>query len=524
MLLTMPISDPATGLRSRIRVLVVDDSVDHRTLIARRLDEAGMQVSTAGTADEALSKLDRVDLVLLDYRLPGVSGLDALRTIRGLPEPPSVIMVTGAGSTVVAVEAMRAGAINYVTKDRGYLDALPEVVERAWRHHDLAARAAELQRLALLVTSASDRDQLFQEIVEGAARLLRAGSCALLLEQEDGGTLVPVVSLGRDRRGLAELADRVMEGSEGRRGEEPWMVDGCLVVLLPSEGGAAGLLMVWPDDGVVTAEERELAQVFASFAGIALRNLHQFELERMLVTELQQTLDARRDFIASVSHELRTPLTSIAGFTATLSNYWEELEEGQRNDLLGRVSRNADDLRELVDELLDLAGMERGRGKPLELQDLGLHEQIVQTLEQLEHVLDGRELRVAVPPVQVRADASLLRRTLGNLLSNAVKFSEVDTRIEIVVHADEDHVRVAVTDHGIGLPAWEASRVFDPFFRARSSVANAVRGSGIGLALVREYVKAMGGDVTLDSTPGEGSTFTFTLPLAPSGVDLAGPS
>jgi signal transduction histidine kinase len=520
---TTPMSDPATGARSRIRVLVVDDSFPPRTLIARRLDAAGMQVSTAGDAEEALSKLDRVDLVLLDYRLPGLSGLDALRKIRALPQPPSVIMVTGAGSTVVAVEAMRAGAINYVSKDRGYLDALPEVVERAWRHHDLAARAAELQRLALLVTSANDRDQLFQEIVEGAARLLRADSCALLLEQEDTATLTPVVSLGCDHGGLAALADRGSGGDEGRDGDEPWMLDGCLIVPLPNEGGAAGLLMVWPDDGVANAEERELAQVFASFAGIALRNLHQFELERMLVTELQQTLDARRDFIASISHELRTPLTSIAGFTATLSAYWDELDDRQRSDLLRRVTRNADDLRDLVDELLDLAAIERGRGKPPALQELGLHELIVQTLEQLEHLLDGRELRVAVPPVQVLADASLLRRTLGNLLSNAVKFSEVGTRIDIAAQVDEDHVRVSVTDHGIGLPEWEASMVFDPFFRARSSVANAVRGSGIGLALVREYVRAMGGEVTLDSTPGEGSTFTFTLPLAPRIVDLTDP-
>jgi hypothetical protein len=80
-------------------------------------------------------------------------------------------------------------------------------------------------------------------------------------------------------------------------------------------------------------------------------------------------------------------------------------------------------------------------------------------------------------------------------------------------------VTLAVTDQGIGLPAWEAARVFDPFFRARSSVANAVRGSGIGLALVREYVRTMGGEVAVTSSPGRGSTFSFTLPR-PVVVDL----
>jgi signal transduction histidine kinase len=514
-------AESSTGIRSRIRVLVVDDSEDHRTLIARRLGGAGMQVALAGSAGEALDSLERIDLVLLDYRLPGTSGLEVLRAIRARRGAPSVIMVTGAGSMQVAVDAMRAGAINFVVKDRDYLDTLPEVVEGAWRHHDLAARAAELQRLALLVTSAPDRDRLFREIVDGAARLLRAECCALLVDVD--GELSPVVVHGRDRRGFRALAARLEHADLGEphEGDGPWQVEGCLVVPLPSEDGeTAGVLMVAPDDGQVAAEERELAEVFASFAGLALRNLRQFELERMLVTELQQTLDARRDFIASVSHELRTPLTSIAGFAATLSAHWGELDDDQRLDLVRRVVRNADDLRELVDELLDLAGTERGRGVALTLQELGLEQQVVRVLEHLEHVLDGRELRVSVPAVEVLADASLLRRTLTNLLSNAVKFSEVGTPIEIAAEVVGPHVRVSVRDHGIGLPAWEASRVFDPFFRARSSVANAVRGSGIGLALVREYVRAMDGEVSVESTPGVGSTFAFTLPLAPTVVDL----
>jgi signal transduction histidine kinase len=505
-----PASEPGTGQRSRIRVLVVDDSVDHRTLIARRLAAEGMQVATAANAQEAMAAVDGVDLVLLDYRLPGRSGLDVLQAIRSRRRPPSVIMVTGAGSTDVAVEAMRAGAINYVSKDRGYLDTLPEVVERAWHHHDLATRTAELQRLALLVTSANDRDQLFEEIVGGATRLLRASSCALLVEE--AGVLTVAASVGRARRDLAALAVRL--GADPDGSPEPRLVDDCLLVPLPSERGEpAGVLTVWLDARDVTAEELELAQVFASFAGIALRNLHQFELERMLVTELQQTLDARRDFVASVSHELRTPLTSIAGFTATLETYGRQLDEVQRADLLARIGRNATELRELVDDLLELAAIERGRGRPLQLEPIGLHEQVVQTLEQLEQVLAGRELRVAVPPVEVRADASLVRRALSNLLTNAVKFSEAGSPIEVeAARLDDRWVRVAVIDHGIGMPAWEASRVFDPFFRARTSVANAVRGSGIGLSLVREYVRAMGGEVSLESVPGEGSTFAFTLP------------
>jgi signal transduction histidine kinase len=502
----------ATGIRGRMRILVIDDAADHRLLIERRLSSAGMQVRTAANAFEGLERLDDVDLVLLDYRLPGMSGLDALRAIRDRPHPPSVIMVTGAGTTQVAVDAMRAGAINFVVKDRGYLEALPEVVERAWHHHDLSARTAELQRLALLVTSATDRDGLHDGIVEGAATLLRADASALLLEQE--ARLVPVATFGRDHGdALATLAGPARAALER---DQPWMVSDCLVVPLPrEEGGPASLLLVWPDDGEVTAEERQVARVFASFAGIALRNLRRVELERLLVSELQQTLDARQDFIASISHELRTPLTAITGFAATLTGYWDALDDERRQELLGRIERNADDLALLVDELLELADLERGRSAPPHLESIDLREHVGLTLGQLEHLLAAREVKVDVPAVPVLADTTLLRRTLGNLLSNAVKYSEVGTGIDVVAEMRPDEVRVAVVDRGIGLPDWEASRVFEPFFRARSSVTNAVRGSGIGLALVREYVQSMGGQVTVETTFGEGSTFAFTLQRAP---------
>jgi signal transduction histidine kinase len=516
MSLSPPTARPTTNDagRRRIRLLVVDDSVDHRALISRRLESAGMQVRTASTAPEALEQVSEVDLVLLDYRLPGVEGLDLLELIRDRDAPPSVIMVTGAGSTQVAVEAMRAGAINYVPKDRGYIEALPEVVERAWRHHDLAARATELQRLALLVTSATERDQLFHEIVAGAARLLHAESCALLIEHD--GRLEAVSGIGPDLDELSRLIVISLVEDEASS-TEPRVVDGHLFVPLPSEEGKpVGLLALSGPGTSFDDEELELGKVFASFAGIALRKLRQFELERVLVTELQQTLDARRDFVASISHELRTPLTAISGFTQTLRIHWEALSDEQQRNLLARVDRNAEELRALVDELLDLARLERGRAEHLRIEPLDIAVETMRVVDQLGHVLDNRDVRVEVPHLVVAADASLLRRTLGNLLSNAVKYSEVGTDVQVRGRLTDGHVALEVVDRGIGLPPWEVSRVFDPFFRARSSVANAVRGSGIGLALVREYVRSMGGEVYVESEPGSGSVFGFTLPHVPA--------
>lgn len=503
-------------------MLVVDDSTDHRTLMRRTLRQADFVVETAASADEARTQLrdHDVDLVLLDYRLPGASGIEVLADIADLPAPPSVIMVTGAGNTDVAVEAMRLGAIDYVSKDSGYLDELPEVVLRAWRHHDLSSRARDLHRLSLLVASAQDREGLFEEVVDGAASLLRATACVLLLESE--GRLHRVATGGEPPDLLTDMAgasaQRVCSNPAPR-----YEGDRLLVPLPRGDGSCTGVVVVWTDAIRQRTEELELAAAFASFAGIALRNLQQRELEHELLEELQQTVDARRDFITSVSHELRTPMTSIAGFATTLVEHWEDLDVDQRLDMLMRVKRNTDDLRTLVEEMVDLAALDRGQAVTSEPEVLDIADHVGEVVADAGDLLDGRAVVLDTASVEVRADPALVRRTMHNLLTNAVKYSPDGAPIEVRCHVADGHVRIEVEDHGIGLEPRVAARVFDPFFRATPSVANAVRGAGIGLALVKEYVRLMHGEVGVRSTPGDGSTFWFTLPRANDApVDLGG--
>src|SRR5207237_7902897 len=192
-----------------VSVLVVDAAPDHRCLAQRRLQVAGFEVRVARNSDEALAVADGGDLVLLDHRLPGTSGLDLLPVIadRG----PSVVMVTGMGSEGLAVEAMRRGAVDYIVKDESYLDVLAEVLSRAWLHHDLVRRAGELERIGLMVTSASARPEVFAEVVEGARSLLRADGCILFVLADNG--LAQEATAGRhlgDRAQLLNEAHRLI--------------------------------------------------------------------------------------------------------------------------------------------------------------------------------------------------------------------------------------------------------------------------------------------------------------------------
>lgn len=504
----------ALDAKVAIRVLVVDDSPDHRMLMRRQLETAGMHVTTAATGEQALDRMDGVDLVLLDYRLPRMSGIETLRAINAEGRGPSVVMVTAMGSTDIAVEAMREGAIDYISKNPGYLDALPRIVERAWRHHDLARRATELQRLALLMTSASEREQVMSEIVEGACQLLRASMCVLLLDEGTGRRTVAAV--GEHNTHVDELLDRPRDDMPAPGEVEVAVERDDLVVALPVEPGEPlGYLAVFGRESVgATGGEVELAKAFAAFAGTALRNLRRRELESQLIDELQRTIEARHDFVASVSHELRTPLTSIGGYTETLLQRWDSFSEERKQDLLGRVLANSRELSRLIEQLIDVAGLERGQQFTVRLGELDLGPAIGAALEGVEIYTRGRELEVDIEDAVVVADPDLFSRTVANLVSNAVKYSSEDGPIVIRSRIRDDDVRIEVADQGIGLESHEASRVFEPFWRAGSSVTNAIRGSGIGLSLVREYVRTMGGLIGVESEPGVGSTFWFTLPRA----------
>ena len=290
-----------------ITVLVVDDTADHRDLMRRSLMDAGIRVRTAATGRDALASLDGVDLVLLDQQLPGMSGLEALAEIRDVGGP-SVVMVTGTGSEELVVRSIRAGAIDYLVKDGSYLRNLPENVVRAWRHHDLLRRTSELQRLALVVTSSVDRAHLSSEIVSGATTLLRAQACALCIpatddDTESGGPthrppLMRVVALEGDWPGFGPADLAVGRARPGQ-----------LFVRLPSfEGVSMGLLAVLDDeDRVYQCEDVQLAEAFASFAGLGLQNMRRFEHERTL----HDQLDARARQQAAVARLGQRALTGI---------------------------------------------------------------------------------------------------------------------------------------------------------------------------------------------------------------------
>jgi signal transduction histidine kinase len=271
-----------------------------------------------------------------------------------------------------------------------------------------------------------------------------------------------------------------------------------------------------------TQADLRLATALADRAALAIENARLYERERVLRhlleglnRQIQEVNQRKSEFVTLVSHELQTPLTSMMG-------YIELLLEGQGGPLakrqrewVGIVGDNADRLMALIDDLLDIARIEAGRIE-LKRTPLDLVPLIQEVARALRPQLEGKdqwfslELAEALPAVV--GDADRVRQILTNLLSNALKYTPSGGRITITARGDAGRVRVAVQDTGIGLAPEDQAQLFTPFFRAQNDATQGVGGTGLGLAITRALVELHGGAITATSAPGQGSTFSFTLP------------
>jgi adenylate cyclase len=241
------------------------------------------------------------------------------------------------------------------------------------------------------------------------------------------------------------------------------------------------------------------------------------------ITELKEARDeamraaeAKGAFLANMSHELRTPLNAIIGITEMLR---EDAEDEGRDDLvepLGRIHRAGGHLLHLINEILDLSKIEAGRLE-LHLEDVDLAALVAEVAATAESLAaaNRNRLRVDYPGDigTLPSDATRLRQIVLNLLSNACKFTE-GGEVLLTVRREPAAITVSVADTGIGMTGEQLGRLFQEFSQADSSTTRRYGGTGLGLAISRRLARLMGGDITVESAPGVGSTFTVRLPAA----------
>ncbi|MGK2962871.1 MAG: sensor histidine kinase [Gemmatimonadaceae bacterium] len=230
--------------------------------------------------------------------------------------------------------------------------------------------------------------------------------------------------------------------------------------------------------------------------------------------EAESANGAKSDFLAVMSHELRTPLAAIMGYQELLADGITGPVTDAQGQQLGRIKVSARHLLSLIDEILTFTRLDAGRESVVE-ETVDLGDVMRDALEIVEPLAEAKKLDVVVswpaPDLKIQSDLTKLRQIIVNLLSNAVKFTEKGS-VSLDGKVIGDEVRITVSDTGIGIHADHLNRIFDPFWQVEQTATRRAPGTGLGLTVTRRLANLMGGDVTVTSREGEGTTFIVTLP------------
>lgn len=303
--------------------------------------------------------------------------------------------------------------------------------------------------------------------------------------------------------------------------------------ILPKEGEKGFFAVATENaDTSITDGDEELITILANEIGQALENARLFEKTWRAQQQLEQkveertreltnalnavkTLDKRKsDFVSSVSHELRTPLTSIKGYAAILLTGKLGTLPPQAKERLEKINRHSDELGHIVNSLLDISRIESGK-MAMNLGKHNLKEIAGKTDDLLSGQLKENKIDFNInisPDLSVLADPEQIGRVLINLIGNAMKFTPAGGKISISARSLNDGmIQIDISDTGCGIALEDQEAIFEEFYRVENAINQEVKGTGLGLALVKRIIKAHQGKIWVKSTLGAGSTFSFTI-------------
>ncbi|MGQ9687174.1 MAG: ATP-binding protein [Desulfobaccales bacterium] len=483
-------------------ILVVDDEKVIREGCSLILQPEGYRVATANNGQEALELLRRepIDLVLCDLKMPVMGALEVLEEARHHhPEVP-IIIITGHATVTNAVECMKKGAYDFVTKPFR-VDHLTLVVKRAVEKLSLERQTRRLQeeQARNLYNLATEQSRLHT--------IINCMADGVLVTNRD----LEVVLCNPALKNFLELS-------------RPLPQPGPLSAYVPDPAlrEAIQTLLISPkEDNKYISLELSLGRAYlralsAPFYGPDLELLGIVTVFHD-ITHFKELDEMKNDFVRMVSHELRAPLSAIKmQHTVILDGLAGDLTDKQR-ELLSRAQAKIQGLLDLINELLNVARMEAGHCQ-LEQVPLSLREILVELLELLKTKAENQKIKLHLalpsdlPPVQ--ADRRGMEEIFMNLLCNAINYSPDGGEVRVAVVSRGDYLEVEVSDTGIGIDPEDLPKIFDKFYRAKHPQTRQVIGTGLGLAIVKKLVEAHRGSVQVESRPGAGTTFRVLLPTA----------
>jgi signal transduction histidine kinase len=540
------------------RLLIVDDEAPHLHALCDTLQEQGYITRgfTAGQEAAAALRNEPFDLLLTDLTMPQLDGITLLHACREIDPDLACVVMTGHGSIATAVDALKAGAYDYVLKPFKVNNLLP-VLARALAMRRLQLENIQLREsvaiyeLARAITEGLEHDQVVERTLAAASRQDDAAAVYLLVPTPDGRGLqlagaagpavqpleaaLPIPAADLEdwvSRARGELEHPGHEGTASVLRAHPFDPRIGVAIPIASAGrcfGVLGFSSARAERGVRPGRVKALdvlartaAAAFATAALVTeLRCMNEgLELRvRERTRELEGANKELESFSYSVSHDLREPLRAVQGFCEMFQAEFASSVPDAGGKMLERIWAGASRMNQLIDDLLHFSRFSR---EPLHCLPVRMGELVQQVVERLKERLGDRKVEVVVGELpDCYADQALLEQVLVNLLSNAFKFTggREAARVDVGVLRQADAVVYYVRDNGVGFDMRSGGeRLFGVFQRLHTQ--EAFEGTGIGLSIVHRIITRHGGRVWADGRPGEGATFYFSLPgaAAPPGA------
>ncbi len=521
----------STDLPKSLRLLVVEDADDDYLILLREVRRGGYDVTAerVTTASELIAALARPwDLLITDWMLPGFGGLQAIEIAVARHEGLPCIVISGTPNEDEAMAAMRAGALDFLSKDRP-MRFVP-AVERALRE------AIERRRRIASERELRMSEERYRSAFELAPEALLTFDLDKLTIHD--ANIAATKLYGRTVNELKTV--NFIELSSPKLTDGRASLEVATDVLLRMRGGAEISPFEWVarhQDGEEIPAEVHLVRLISDHTRLVrltvidLRERRKLEEIRQRTIELelqnrriQEASRLKSEFLANMSHELRTPLNAIIGFSELLHDGQVPANTPEHHEFLGDILTSGRHLLQLINDVLDLAKVEAGkldfRPEQVDLNKL-VHEviSITRTTAATKRIVVESLVDSTLTEIQI--DPGRFKQVAYNYLSNALKFTPENGRVTVRCLAlDGDMFRLEVEDTGVGISAEDQGRLFVEFQQLEQGSAKRHQGTGLGLALSRRLVQAQGGTVGVRSTVGMGSTFHADLPrlsaMAPS--------
>lgn len=479
---------------NKFSVLIVDDEQRIRHVCSQMLTQEGYDVEQAVSADLGLKMLAQrhFDIILLDLMMPGMSGLEALEKIRNRHPDTVVVVITGYATLDHAVQAMKQGAFDFISKPFSPQD-LRLVVTKAIEHiRTLKDIANEKSRVRTMINHLADGVMA----TDNRKQVALANHAFMKLNNYHGANPIekPVSDLVSNEKVLS-------------------MIDQALTMPADQFTEISGEINAASNIG---GDEIIVNVRCVPFRDRLGRNLGTITVLHD-ITALKKMDQMKSDFVAMVSHEIRSPLNSVLmQHKVILDELAGEVTDKQR-EILTRSYEKIEALVNLSSELLDLAKMESGliavEKEKLQLAAL-LSDQTKFHLPKAQAKSISLELAELPDLPPVLANSMNMEEVLSNLITNAIHYTPASGRVSVSAARADDYICMRVADTGYGIAPEDIERIFKRFYRVKDENTRYVIGTGLGLPIVKEIVEAHHGRITVTSEVGKGSTFSVFIPVA----------